>query len=58
MGRAATRDIWSLLSQRAIQLMSNLVTPVDLGLLVCKTFVGSEGGDVCQSRETFWDLHL
>lgn len=54
MERAATRDVWSLLSQRAIRLMlSNLVTPLDLGLLVCKTSVGSEGGEVCLSRGTF-----
>lgn len=46
MERAATKDVWSLLSQGTILLMlSNLVTPLDLGLLLCKTSVGSKGGE-------------
>lgn len=54
MERAATRDVWCFLSQSAIRLMlSNLVTPLDLGLLVCKMSVGSEGGEVCPSGGTF-----
>lgn len=44
MERGPTRDIRSFLSQSAIQLLlSNLVASLDLGFLVYKGAVGSEG---------------